>query len=349
MKSEIKLSIVIPMYNVEDYIKQLLCILEKQISDDVEVILVDDGSSDETRKRIQEYSETGSAFFSLYCQDNQGASVARNTGIINSCGSYISFIDADDTIKDDYVDRIKEMLVMYPDDDMYITGFDIFNYDGEYYDTICNDTREICGVKDILNTLFHDEIKGAVSMQGKVINRRFLDKYDIFFDTECKKMNDGEFFSRCYRYIEKVLLFNYVGTNWKRHFGTLTDKHFINTPCFAQRIIDNYCYLNSNYMDNSDVGCNWIFQKKSYLIDYQLEKIFNNKFSRKHTQECVMKVMSVNMDETYILKKYSGIERWLIMASYRTNMYLFYEVNRTIKRMKHNINRVLNVLTRVIK
>lgn len=92
------LSIIIPAFNAEPYIHELLRILEPQVTEEVEVIVVDDGS-----KKPLELSQS---WIRLIRQENKGASAARNTGLDAARGDYIAFIDADDLISDKYVETI---------------------------------------------------------------------------------------------------------------------------------------------------------------------------------------------------------------------------------------------------
>ncbi len=93
-----KFSIIIPFYNAEPYINELLECLKPQITDEVEVILIDDGSNEPFKS---EYP-----WLKVIRQDNKGLAGARNTGIENSSGEYIAFIDADDLVATDYIKQI---------------------------------------------------------------------------------------------------------------------------------------------------------------------------------------------------------------------------------------------------
>ena len=99
----LKLSIIIPCYNAEPYIFELLECLEKQIHNqpDVEVIIIDDGSK-KPLKLPSEYTWCSLSRFS----ENQGASAARNAGLNIAKGQYIAFIDADDLVADNYIETI---------------------------------------------------------------------------------------------------------------------------------------------------------------------------------------------------------------------------------------------------
>lgn len=93
-----KLSIIIPAYNAEPYINELIDCLEPQMNDDIEVIVVDDGS--------KKPFKTDKEWVNVYRKRNGGVSTARNMGIEKSIGEYISFIDADDLVAEDYVKQI---------------------------------------------------------------------------------------------------------------------------------------------------------------------------------------------------------------------------------------------------
>lgn len=97
-----KLSIIIPYYNAKVYTDELLHVLAGQMTNDVEVVLVDDGSD--------EPYETEYEWVKVIRQSNGGASKARNTGLDNAAGEYIAFIDADDMVSERYIDRIIEKI-----------------------------------------------------------------------------------------------------------------------------------------------------------------------------------------------------------------------------------------------
>lgn len=92
------LSIIIPCYNAEPYINELLDCLNPQITDEVEVIIVDDGS--------EKPFKTDYKWATVIRQKNGGASAARNVGIDRSKSQYLAFIDADDLVSDKYIDSI---------------------------------------------------------------------------------------------------------------------------------------------------------------------------------------------------------------------------------------------------
>ena len=95
----IKFTIIIPVYNVEKYLQECLESIYKIKLDNKEIILVNDGSTDNSLKILEKYKEKYSYQTKLITQENQGLSEARNTGIRNASGEYILFIDSDDFIE----------------------------------------------------------------------------------------------------------------------------------------------------------------------------------------------------------------------------------------------------------
>ena len=104
----VTLSIIIPLYNAENYIVETIESVVNKIPDNVEVIIVNDGSTDNSVSLIKsEFStQLNSGKLLLLEQPNSGVSVARNTGIDNSKGDYITFVDADDLLFKDYYDSV---------------------------------------------------------------------------------------------------------------------------------------------------------------------------------------------------------------------------------------------------
>ena len=115
-----KISIIIPVYKVEKYIRKTLDSVIEQIIPDVEVILVDDGSPDNCGKICDEYAEKFN-FIKVIHQQNSGVSVARNRGVKETSGEYIMFLDSDDLLDDGFLKEINSRLS--ENADIYTFGF----------------------------------------------------------------------------------------------------------------------------------------------------------------------------------------------------------------------------------
>lgn len=98
-------SIVVPVYNAQDYIVECLDSIANQSMKDFEVLLIDDGSTDRSGEICDDYAKKDSRF-RVFHKSNQGVSAARNTGIRHSGGKYIAFVDADDYLAPDAYERM---------------------------------------------------------------------------------------------------------------------------------------------------------------------------------------------------------------------------------------------------
>ena len=149
-EQKILLSIVIPHYNVSSYIDCLYHILFPQLTKETEVILIDDCSTDDTREKMQkwEQEQTNPYIRFHYLQTNLGLSEARNRGIQLASGEYVWFIDSDDTITENAVEKLLYTLRKTKADAIV---FDFFRFYGD--GTICNNEIKDSLKKDSTNPL----------------------------------------------------------------------------------------------------------------------------------------------------------------------------------------------------
>lgn len=104
------ISVIIPAYNVENYIKDCLNSILNQSYSNIEVIIVDDGSKDNTPGIIDELKQTDNRI-KIFHKENGGASSARNLGIENASGKYLMFVDGDDIIEPDSIEILYNRLL----------------------------------------------------------------------------------------------------------------------------------------------------------------------------------------------------------------------------------------------
>ncbi|EME7104513.1 glycosyltransferase family 2 protein, partial [Enterococcus faecium] len=106
MKNKNKLvTVIIPVFNSEKYLKRLFSSLINQTYKNLEIVVIDDGSTDGSRFVIEKYCKSEERIVSYY-SDNKGVSEARNFGIKVSNGDYICFIDADDFVEPRYIEEL---------------------------------------------------------------------------------------------------------------------------------------------------------------------------------------------------------------------------------------------------
>lgn len=168
--NQFKISVVIPAYNAGAHIGRTIDSVLKQTRPADEIIIVDDGSTDNTAEAIRQYESK----VRLICQENGGASAARNTGINAAAYEWIAFLDGDDEWLDGYLETQIDLLKRNPE--LVWTG-------ANYIVCYCNDDlrrnwheiekgKKILGGKDYLEDYFIAHIHGTIGWTGTMIIRK---------------------------------------------------------------------------------------------------------------------------------------------------------------------------------
>ena len=130
-------SVIIPAFNSDKYITRCLNSILRQTYRKLEVIVVDDGSTDQTAEIVSHFLERDSRVHLLH-QENKGTSAARNCGLDKATGEYLTFIDADDYVAKDYIKRLQKCCED-ADAEMVICGLCLVNLDGKVLKKIVPD------------------------------------------------------------------------------------------------------------------------------------------------------------------------------------------------------------------
>lgn len=119
---KIKVSVVVPIYNMENYLKRSMCTLVEQTYLNYEVLLIDDGSTDESGKLCDLYELEYPRLVKVIHKENGGLSSARNTGILHASGEYVIFPDPDDWVDRNYIEELVKIQKKYQCD-LAVTGY----------------------------------------------------------------------------------------------------------------------------------------------------------------------------------------------------------------------------------
>ena len=170
---DVKVSIVVPAYNVEKYIGRCIESIIAQTHKNLEIIIVDDGSKDNTGNVVKKYEKKDSRIKYIY-KENAGVTLARIRGIREADGDYIGFIDSDDSVDSDMYKRLLENAVAYKADISHC-GYKMIFSDGRinyFYNTgkiFEQDT--ITGVKDLIKGQFIEP-----GLCNKIYKKELIDK-----------------------------------------------------------------------------------------------------------------------------------------------------------------------------
>lgn len=195
--NNVKFSIIIPIYNAEVFLKECIGSLVRQTYDRFEVILINDGSTDNSSKIIDDFASKDKRI-KIINQENLGVSAARNAGLDNATGKYIIFIDADDYLRD--ILALEKMHTTATNHQCDVIMYDIQYEDKNvHYPLNGGEYSDKEGVDSFLFEMIKDEHLNSPC--NKVYKRELLNQHRIRFDENIKIGEDllfnVEYFKHC--------------------------------------------------------------------------------------------------------------------------------------------------------
>ena len=215
-------SVVVPIYNVEQYLPQCLDALLNQTLKDIEIICVNDGSTDNSEKIAQEYAKKDERIRYIY-QENQGLSSARNTGIEVSTAPYLMFCDSDDWYDETMCEKMYQAIIQNDvalaccgTNIIYETDLHLKKSDENYY-RIKFEGIQLVSSDLILNT--------DVSSCNKIYKRSIIKNYHLTFPSG-KRYEDYCFFFRYLAVSNSVYFIQDKLYNYVRRSGSIMNTTF---------------------------------------------------------------------------------------------------------------------------
>ena len=212
------ISVIVPVYNVEKYLEECLDSIQNQTHTDIEVILVNDGSTDNSEIICEKYCEQDNRF-KLINQTNQGQSVARNNGVEASTGEFIAFVDSDDIIKRNYLEKL--MQYMTEEVDIVESKFTVSKKD--FFIETSKETM----------ILFEGNSQEAVKIfPNHVLSVNPVTKLYRRSIVEAVPYLEGLIFEDIYsgigmlKYIRKIIKIDYVGYYYRQHQSSTMHRTF---------------------------------------------------------------------------------------------------------------------------
>lgn len=196
-----KISVVVPIYNVEHYIRHCIESLLSQSYKDFELVLIDDGSSDSSIHNLLPLIE-GLTNVHIYSQKNSGVSVARNNGIKYASGEWITFVDSDDTVLPDYLEKLANGIHSADfilSRDRYVDNSNIIKED-QLQERFW---KKEDGWDD--NTILY--LENMTSLHGKLFRRDIILNNNICFNPSLRLGEDRDF---CVSYLAVITKFHYL-------------------------------------------------------------------------------------------------------------------------------------------
>ena len=212
-----KISIIVPVYNVEKYLDRCINSLVNQTYNNIEIILVDDKSPDNSPELCNKWAKKDSRIKVIHKEKNEGLGFARNTGIENATGDYITFVDSDDYLANNAVEKALEAIIN-TNADIAIYGCQKVNQNGEIVEKhIPNPQKPVFEGEEIINSLLPDLLapdteSGTnsglwLSASGGLVSNIIIQNNNFRFVSERDIISEDIYsLTELYSYIQKAVV-----------------------------------------------------------------------------------------------------------------------------------------------
>lgn len=217
------ISIIIPIYNAEKYLKKNIDSILKQTYKNFELLLINDGSTDSSLKICTEYAKTD-VRIKIFSQKNSGPSSARNKGLEYATGEYVCFIDADDYVEESYLSSFINALSN--NTDIVIGGYYCQRFNGnEILEQYSKQVECIADISSTIMSLKETNLFGF--LWNKLYRKQIFDDNQIRFDTSLFSMEDEHMLLQYFSKAKKICIipnchYHYSEPDWENKY---TDIH----------------------------------------------------------------------------------------------------------------------------
>lgn len=314
------LSIIVPIYNMELYLEKCLSTLVNQKNNrySYEIICVNDGSTDNSQEILNNYNNKHKDRIKIINTENFGVSNARNIGIENSIGKYITFVDSDDWVSEDFV-RLS------------VESIEENNVDLVVFDSIYSGDKEFYHNENISFTIFNTENHAC----GKVFKKDLIDKYEIKFPVG---ITIGEDLTFTFSYICTIKDYKHIP------LGVYYYRQDREGSAMTSSIKNKYNEVNDACM------LLYNFSKKNFLLEEkykEIEYIFIKNIIIRNTMKILKNNRSLVKIYKEIKEQISFVEE--IFKNWRNNYYVVNNADLYLSsKLGSNYLQVLNNIERNI-
>ena len=314
MKFNKLISVIVPVYNVEEYLEECLDSIQCQTYSNIEVILVNDGSTDHSQEICEHYCQQDPRFH-LINQANKGLSGARNRGMIESKGEFITFVDSDDVIKDDMLEQLLK----------HMTSEEVDIVECWY----TNDQKEIAipspenvkiifqgNAKEALVSLCKDNIV-RLNAVAKLFRRQVIVNFPFL---------EGLFYEDVYggmgilKQIHKMVKIDYIGYYYRVRSGSIMNREFSLKNLDLFTICDKVEQLYEGNADSLPYVQRRLFHLVlMHLVDYRIfegnpyqEKYveYLNRYAKSSSRSFLMRAYRLFPQKIVFISRVVGAIQW---------------------------------------
>lgn len=297
-----KVSVIVPIYNSEAYLDETIKSIINQTLYEIEILLIDDGSTDNSLKICRKYENLDDRI-KVFHQKNSGVSTARNVGILNALGEYVSFIDSDDTIESTMYEELYNLVNKEKDYKVDIVDCG-FNYvhilQGTSYSNMHNHPKNIIFDRNYildkvippLINLVKDEDNFIYSfITNKLFKLSIIKKYGIKFNENFSMWEDRPFLVEFLYRANTIAFYDKCFYNYIGREGSLSSKY---NPNEFELVLETFDRYKKLFGDSYDFDGDYAIKHKINAIMITIEKILINEKNKIIKKQKVINILSNN-------------------------------------------------------
>jgi glycosyltransferase involved in cell wall biosynthesis len=324
--------VVIPAYNAQEYLAKCLESVLNQTFRDFEVILINDGSSDRTEEICLAYASRDSRI-RYYSQVNQGVSVTRNKGLGYALGDYLVFVDSDDWVESDYIDRLASSI---GNSDLVICGVRLIP-GGE-----CRFAqRQVSASSFFTDFLRYRTDRYANyylhTLWNKIFRTEVIRKGQLRFRSDISICEDYIFILQYLSLCESISFINHVLYNYRYVSSSLTSAVRANT--YSDVVFS--CDYTKNYVEENELIMNkrTAWMRYSYSCYAMLIKLFISGLGRKRADyRFVIKDLRKRIDVMELFTSRVSIQDLVIVMLFKLRIFFLIRLlTRVVYRIKQGV------------
>lgn len=279
-----KVSIIVPVYNVEKYLSEAINSVIEQTYKNIEILLIDDGSTDNSGKICDMYLEKD-ARIKVFHQENKGLSGARNTGLKNATGKYIMFLDSDDKFELNACELLYNA-IEETKADYVIANYINIDEDGTKWENPVFSKEKYQSFKLSIKDYEKSFYIMNSGVWNKIFRKSFIDSLDLKF-VERLPAEDAIFTTYCFIKSENVYYIPDIVYQYRQRYdGSISNSCSVK---YFEGINTAYRLIYENFKDNNEIGYYRYFYAKS--MNYILYKFIDSTKLSKEERIYVLKLM----------------------------------------------------------
>ncbi len=315
----VDVSIIIANYNNEKYIEDCLRSVQQQNFNNLEIVIVDDGSTDDSVKKIKQFIHKDSRFVLVQLEKNRGVSVARNTGLQRAKGKYITFLDSDDCMTPDAISILYDIACKHDADAVKAQRIKVL--ENFKLDKIPKNKHAIYKETVVLNPAkqmdawFSDPMFVWLYLCKKsiLLKQKFI--------KNMRPCEDVNFIIKLIPYINKLILVDYISVFYRLSDNSIMQNYVVSNKTIKSKLISFIDINNFFDANKNDCSVNYQYISNKLMCDLLLIDIFYIPLIERQNLLSVGSKIMQFICRKYSIYKYYNMRTRLAIWAFKNKWY----------------------------